>query len=520
MGATAAPHSFLASAPFRLCGPYIERDDGAATAYCYRDGLIVFADQGVHKVLGGFGLVAVGGDNHVPDEYSRRLRRGLRFNGGYEKTRALASTGLRYVFRQGSALRYDADAAQPEVGIFDELRDNLLQLGTGKHETVTAPAAVHGHTHETSPWVEEGRPGEARKGPPVGLDIGIGPSPPGEPRVSADATNHTQAGLNAVAGRQGHGYRHGADAGVPFGEGDRRAFHAQNDDTACHVISQDLPVSLFTTMGVKRDFLTRFGPAGETDDVGVVDLKARPGSAFVVADHIDRWGDLLNEVRKFVGKRNERLFFCFRHVFLHAESYSPFQLPSPPIRVGMGVFNNFLYTPPMIHSIRDNTPSIDTSAFVAWNAEVAGKVQIGANSSVWFSATLRGDMEEIRIGENSNVQDGATVHVDHGLPVQVGDNVTIGHNAVVHACTIGDDCLLGMGAVILSGAKIGEGSVVGAGALVTEGKEFPPRSLLIGSPARAVRNVSDEAIAKIRANADEYRALAADAKNHYREVDA
>jgi len=172
----------------------------------------------------------------------------------------------------------------------------------------------------------------------------------------------------------------------------------------------------------------------------------------------------------------------------------------------------------MVHRIGDKVPVIDASSFVAWNAEVAGDVRLAAASSVWFSATLRGDLAGITVGAGSNVQDGATLHVDTGLPLVIGDRVTIGHNAVLHGCTIGDDCLIGMGAVVLSGASIGNESIVGAGALVTEGKAFPPRSVILGSPARAMRTVDDEMLKKIRENGRAYESLAHQAAAEYREM--
>jgi carbonic anhydrase/acetyltransferase-like protein (isoleucine patch superfamily) len=172
----------------------------------------------------------------------------------------------------------------------------------------------------------------------------------------------------------------------------------------------------------------------------------------------------------------------------------------------------------MVHSIADNVPKVGEALFVAWNAEVAGSVTLAAGTSVWFSATLRGDIEPITVGRGSNVQDGATLHVDFGLPCVVGEGVTIGHRAILHGCTVGDDCLIGMGAVILSGAVIGKESVVGAGALVTEGKSFPPRSLILGSPAKAVRTLDDAAIEKVRENGRVYGRLAAAADRDYREV--
>jgi carbonic anhydrase/acetyltransferase-like protein (isoleucine patch superfamily) len=172
----------------------------------------------------------------------------------------------------------------------------------------------------------------------------------------------------------------------------------------------------------------------------------------------------------------------------------------------------------MVHRIQNRIPKVDDALFVAWNAEVAGDVTLAAGTSVWFSATLRGDIERITVGRGSNVQDGVTIHVDFGLPCLVGDGVTIGHRAILHGCTVGDDCLIGMGAVILSGAVIGKESIVGAGALVTEGKSFPPRSLIVGSPAKAVRTLDEATIERIRENGRVYARLAAEARNDYREM--
>ena len=172
----------------------------------------------------------------------------------------------------------------------------------------------------------------------------------------------------------------------------------------------------------------------------------------------------------------------------------------------------------MVHGIGDKVPRVDQALFIAWNAEVAGDVTLEAETSVWFSATLRGDIEPITVGRGSNVQDGAVLHTDFGLPCVVGQRVTIGHQAILHGCRVGNDCLIGMGAVVLSGAVIGEGSVVGAGALVTEGKTFPARSLIIGSPARVIRTLDDEAVAKVRKNGEVYVKLASEATEAYREA--
>ena len=162
----------------------------------------------------------------------------------------------------------------------------------------------------------------------------------------------------------------------------------------------------------------------------------------------------------------------------------------------------------MIHSFEGARPDASKAAFVAWNAEVQGSVTLGEGASVWYGDVLRGDINAIRVGAGSNVQEGSVLHVDSGSPCVLGDHVTIGHGAVVHACTVGDRCLVGMGAVILDRAVIGEDSIVGAGALVTQGKAFPPRSMILGSPAKLVRPLTDEEVAGLRAHAEAYVELA------------
>ncbi|HEY8395023.1 MAG TPA: gamma carbonic anhydrase family protein, partial [Thermaerobacter sp.] len=158
-----------------------------------------------------------------------------------------------------------------------------------------------------------------------------------------------------------------------------------------------------------------------------------------------------------------------------------------------------------IYRLGEHVPEIARGAYVAPGAVVIGRVFLGEGSSVWFGAVLRGDLDEIRIEDGTNVQDNAVLHVDRGRPCRVGRGVTIGHGAIVHGCTIEDDCLIGMGAVILSGARIGRGSLVGAGALVPEGRHIPPGSLVLGVPARVVRPLTAEEQASIRAAAARYR---------------
>jgi carbonic anhydrase/acetyltransferase-like protein (isoleucine patch superfamily) len=160
-------------------------------------------------------------------------------------------------------------------------------------------------------------------------------------------------------------------------------------------------------------------------------------------------------------------------------------------------------------------PGIDQTAWVAPGATVIGDVEIGAGSSVWFGTVIRGDVHRIRIGARTNIQDLSMIHVTHyknpdksdGHPTLIGDDVTIGHRVMLHGCTIEDGCLIGMSATILDGAVIGRESIVGAGALVTGGKVFPPRSLIIGSPARAVRTLRDDEVAELYASAERYVAF-------------
>jgi len=156
------------------------------------------------------------------------------------------------------------------------------------------------------------------------------------------------------------------------------------------------------------------------------------------------------------------------------------------------------------YRLHDKIPAIHATAYVPPEATVIGDVRLGAGVSLWPGAVLRGDNEPIAIGENSNVQEGAVLHTDHGYPLTVGRGVTIGHQAMLHGCTVHDHALIGIQAVVLNGAVIGEGSLVGAGALVTEGKTFPPRSLIIGSPAKAVRTLSDAELDTIRRNTEDY----------------
>jgi len=157
-----------------------------------------------------------------------------------------------------------------------------------------------------------------------------------------------------------------------------------------------------------------------------------------------------------------------------------------------------------IYQLNDAIPQIDATAFIADSATIIGKVAISANASVWYGVTIRGDNELISIGENSNVQENSVLHTDMGSPLSIGMNVTVGHQAMLHGCTIQDGALIGMQAIVLNGAVIGKNCLVGAGALVTEGKTFPDNSLIVGTPAKVLRTLSDEEIAKMHKNTANY----------------
>ena len=158
----------------------------------------------------------------------------------------------------------------------------------------------------------------------------------------------------------------------------------------------------------------------------------------------------------------------------------------------------------MIFQLDGESPEIHDGCFVAPNATLIGKVRLAQDASVWFGAVLRGDTEPIEVGVGSNVQDQAVLHTDPGFPLTIGKGVTIGHLAMLHGCTIENSALVGIGAVVLNGARIGEACLVGAGALVTEGKVIPPRSLVVGSPARVIRTLSAAQVEGLRLNAAHY----------------
>jgi carbonic anhydrase/acetyltransferase-like protein (isoleucine patch superfamily) len=157
-----------------------------------------------------------------------------------------------------------------------------------------------------------------------------------------------------------------------------------------------------------------------------------------------------------------------------------------------------------VYQLGDLSPDIAASAWVADSARVIGNVSLGDDASVWFGVVVRGDTERIAIGRGSNLQDNSVVHADAGFPVSVGENVTVGHQAMLHGCTIGDHSLIGIQAVVLNGAKIGSHCLVGAGALVTEGQSFPDGSLILGTPARVVRQLSPEQMQGLEKSAAHY----------------
>ena len=158
----------------------------------------------------------------------------------------------------------------------------------------------------------------------------------------------------------------------------------------------------------------------------------------------------------------------------------------------------------MIEPFEDHWPEIDETAFVAASADLIGRVRIGSEASVWYNATLRGDIHEIEVGPRSNVQDNAVLHVESNRGCYLGELVTIGHGAIVHACTVSDEVLVGMGATVLDGAVIGERSIIGANALVTMNMDIPPGSLVLGSPGKVVRQLSREEQKEVKVWAQKY----------------
>jgi len=157
-----------------------------------------------------------------------------------------------------------------------------------------------------------------------------------------------------------------------------------------------------------------------------------------------------------------------------------------------------------IYSLGLHAPQIDPQSWVAPNATLIGQVHLARNASIWWNATLRGDKDLISIGENSNIQDGSVLHTDPGMPLIVGSNVTVGHLVMLHGCTVGDGSLIGIGAILLNRSVIGKNCLVGANTLIPECKVFPERSLIVGSPGKVVRELSDEEVARLSGSAERY----------------
>ncbi|MBS0292482.1 MAG: gamma carbonic anhydrase family protein [Proteobacteria bacterium] len=172
-----------------------------------------------------------------------------------------------------------------------------------------------------------------------------------------------------------------------------------------------------------------------------------------------------------------------------------------------------------IYELDGVAPDVAGTAWVADSAQVMGKVVLREDASVWFGTVVRGDTECITIGAGTNVQDASVLHADFGQPLVIGERVTVGHKVMLHGCTIGDESLIGIGAVVLNGAKIGRNCLVGAGSLVTEGKEFPDGSMILGSPARVVRQLTPEQIEGLRQSAHNYMANARRFKAGLRKLD-
>lgn len=157
-----------------------------------------------------------------------------------------------------------------------------------------------------------------------------------------------------------------------------------------------------------------------------------------------------------------------------------------------------------LYRLGDDEPRLDAGAWVADSASVVGRVALGPGANIWYGVVARGDNEWITLGARTNVQDNCVLHTDMGKPLTLGDDVTVGHQAMLHGCTVGDNSLVGIGAVIMNGAVIGRDSIVGAGSLVTEGKVFPDGSLIMGSPAKVVRELAPEQFALMKASAAHY----------------
>lgn len=158
----------------------------------------------------------------------------------------------------------------------------------------------------------------------------------------------------------------------------------------------------------------------------------------------------------------------------------------------------------MIKEYEGKKPNIDGTCFIADSAEIIGDVSIGEYTSIWYNCVLRGDENSIKIGNHTNIQDGTVIHISRDYGTEIGDYVTVGHKAIIHACKIGNNVLVGMGAIILDGAEVEDNVLIGAGSIVTTGKKIPSGSLVLGSPARVVRSLTDDEIEQLKQSAVDY----------------
>lgn len=166
----------------------------------------------------------------------------------------------------------------------------------------------------------------------------------------------------------------------------------------------------------------------------------------------------------------------------------------------------------MIKEFRGKFPNIDNGAYISESVDIVGDVTIEENVNIWFGSRLRGDINKIHVGKNSNIQENSVIHVDEDYPTIIGESVTIGHGAIIHGCTIDNNILIGMGSIILNGAKIGNNTIIGAGSLVTQGKKFESGVLILGNPAKVIRKLTDEEINSITKSAENYVTLSKEYK--------
>ena len=161
----------------------------------------------------------------------------------------------------------------------------------------------------------------------------------------------------------------------------------------------------------------------------------------------------------------------------------------------------------MLHKYKNNFPKIAKDCFIAPSAEMIGDVEFGPGSSVWFNATIRADLNKVRIGKNVSIQDNCSVHVSRDDPTEIADNVVVGHGAIIHGAKVGSNTIIGMGAILLNGSKIGKNCIIGAGSVITEGTRIPDNSIAIGTPCKVVKPATEEHIERIKRNVEEYAKL-------------